>query len=137
MSAVCSSSQFNTDKAFFGNAYQRGRNRDSGQDAVTNDAPFVEHHFQLNAATFEQGGDRFCATITADFFIVSVRYVDGSTRAEAFTQQHLDSLHHPDHRGLIVDGAASPYEAVGDPAAEGRLLPFSLGAGLDWNYVQV
>ena len=108
-----------------GDGFARCRH-DPGRD----DHAFVDDEFELHAAAVEQG---------RDFARPAARRLlrRGQTRSltcvwlRAGGGEHLDGFQVGDQAALVVPRAAPPDEAVGDIAAEGRMLPVLFGAGRD------
>jgi hypothetical protein len=116
---------------------QRRRRGNAGHQPLAHDTALVQNHLQLDPALAQQRGHRGGPVPPSDLLVVAVGQEDGPPRAEPFREQHLRRLQRPEHRWLVVDGAAAPYLAVDRAAAEGRLPPVRLGPLLHRHDVHV
>src|SRR5688572_7045468 len=84
--------QLDADKAFFGNADQRSGCTDSWHQPVADDASFIEHHFEPNAALSQQLGDLPSASGAADLLVMAVREISRASGLKPFAEQPFDGL---------------------------------------------
>ncbi len=121
--------------ALLGDAQERHSDAPARHQAVDHRAALVEHECGVHPARLEQRRDAGRAAAAAHFLVVAEGEVDGAPRVGSRGDEMLHGLEDGQQTALVVQRAAAPDEAGGDPSGERRLGPPPFGAGLDRHHV--
>mmetsp|Transcript_37174 Transcript_37174/g.119492 ORF Transcript_37174/g.119492 Transcript_37174/m.119492 type:complete len:383 (-) Transcript_37174:469-1617(-) len=88
------------------------RARVARHDAVHNHQPLIQHELERHSPRRKLRRHPRRALAPANLLVVPEAQVHISPRRVAALEQIFDGLQMADHRVLVVDGAAAPYEAV-------------------------
>jgi len=116
----------------------RKRTLDAGDHPLHERSSFVEDHRRLrHAARTKQPRHLPRPPRAADFLVSTEGEVDRAERPMVVAEQLLRRLEDGDDRALVVERPATVDEPSLDRAGEGRMCPARLGAGEDWDHVEV
>ena len=127
MPTRCARRQRNRRVALFSDADERHGASGDGMPGEYQQS-FVEYEFRVAAAREQRR--RRGARAAAVHFLVRPRHDDQRALGnEAGLDKRLERFEKCDQRALVIDRAAAPNRAVGELAAEGRVVPARLTAG--------